>query len=124
MSSIDWLRARAARWCSPRTMERVIEPALADVQTEYEAAAQDGRLWVSPWIWLTGHAAFLKVLAWVIAERTMDTLRGATANDRRVLSRTFAVFAAVTALGCGLPPCHLFSPSGREIRLLSGVSSC
>jgi hypothetical protein len=33
MSGIDWLRARAARWCSARTMERVIEPALADVQT-------------------------------------------------------------------------------------------
>ena len=35
MSGTDWLRATAARWCSPRTMERVIEPALADVQTEY-----------------------------------------------------------------------------------------
>ncbi len=102
MSGTDWLRARAARWCSARTMERVIEPALADVQTEYEAAAQDGRLWRSRWICIAGHAAFLKVLAWVIAERALDALRGATARDRHALGRTFAVFAAVTALGTGL----------------------
>ena len=102
MSGTDWLRARAARWCSARTMERVIEPALADVQTEYEAAARDGRLWRSRWICIAGHAAFLKVLAWVIAERALDALRGATASDRHALGRTFAVFAAVTALGTGL----------------------
>ena len=102
MSGTDWLRARAARWCSPRTMERVIEPALADVQTEYEAAAQDGRIWRSRWIWIAGHAAFLKVLAWVVAERALDALRGVTASDRYALGRTFAVFAGVTALGTGL----------------------
>ena len=39
MSGTDWLRARAARWCSARTMERVIEPALADLQTECVAMA-------------------------------------------------------------------------------------
>jgi lipopolysaccharide export LptBFGC system permease protein LptF len=114
MSSTDWLRARAARWSSARTMERVIEPALADVQTEYEAAAQDGRIWRSRWIWITGHAAFLKVLAWVTAERALDVLRGATARDRHALGRTFAVFAAVTALGTGLltlPP--LLAESSR-----------
>ena len=102
MRSTDWLRARAARWSSARTMERVIEPALTDVQTEYEAAAQDGRLWRSRWICIAGHAAFLKVLAWVIAERALDALRGATARDRHALGRTFAVFAAVTALATGL----------------------
>lgn len=102
MSGTDWLRARAARWCSARTMERVIEPALADLQLEYEAAAHDGRIWRSRWIWIAGHAAFLKVLAWVIAERALDALRGATASDRHALGRTFAVFAAVTALGTGL----------------------
>jgi lipopolysaccharide export LptBFGC system permease protein LptF len=87
----------------------VIEPALADVQTECEAAARDGRLWRSLWICIAGHAAFLKVLAWVIAERALDDLRGATARDRHVLGRTFAVFVAMTALGTGLltlPP-HL-----------------
>ena len=99
MSATDWLRARAARWCSARTMERVIEPALADVQTEYEAAARDGRRWRSRWICIAGHGAFLKVLAWVIAERALDALRGATARDRHALRRTFAVFTAVTALG-------------------------
>ena len=126
MSGTDWLRARAARWCSPRTMERVIEPALADVQTEYEAAARDGRIWRSRWIRIAGHAAFLKVLAWVIAERALDALRGATASDRHALGRTFAVFAAVTALGTGLltlPPL-LAEWSRCDLRALSGLESC
>jgi hypothetical protein len=56
MSGTDWLRARAARWCSAQTMERVIEPALADVQTEYEAAVRDRRIWRSRWMWIAGHA--------------------------------------------------------------------
>ena len=102
MSGIDWLRATAARWCSARTMERVVEPALADVQTEYEAAARDGRIWHSRWIWIAGHVAFLKVLMWVFAASAIDAVRGATANDRHALGRTLAVFVAVTALGTGL----------------------
>ena len=122
MSGTDWLRARAARWCSARTMERVIEPALADVQTEYEAAARDGRLWRSRWIRIAGHAAFLKVLAWVMAERALDVLRGTAASDRHALGRTFAVFAAVTALGTGLltlPP--LLAEGSRPSRPSSTI---
>lgn len=41
--SLDRLRALAARLVDLRTMERVIEPLLADVQMEYEDANRRGR---------------------------------------------------------------------------------
>jgi hypothetical protein len=39
------LRTLAARWCSARTVARLIDPTLADMQVEYRDAAERGRPW-------------------------------------------------------------------------------
>jgi hypothetical protein len=39
------LRALAARLCAPITMERLVDPAIADLQAEYEEASRTGPGW-------------------------------------------------------------------------------
>lgn len=52
------LRAMAARLCSARAMERLIDPALTDVQLEHRDAIAQGRPWRSRWIRLAGYLRF------------------------------------------------------------------
>ena len=49
MSSLDRLRALSARILDRRTMERVIDPLLADLHMEYEEANQRGCVWKRRW---------------------------------------------------------------------------
>ena len=53
-----WLRSVAARLWSKQTMERVIDPIIADVQAEYVVAAHARRWWRAVWICVSGYAAF------------------------------------------------------------------
>jgi hypothetical protein len=53
-----WLRAASARLCTKRTMDRVIDPLVADVQAEYEEAVRTNRRWRAAWIWARGCGAF------------------------------------------------------------------
>ena len=43
-------------------MERLIDPAIADLQAEYEEAARAGAAWRRRWIWLRGHIAFVTMI--------------------------------------------------------------
>jgi hypothetical protein len=87
----------AAHICSAKTLERVIEPAIADMQKEY-----GGRFPRRVWMLLTGYVAILKVMAWCAL-----TVSTTTHDDRRALSRTLALsvgwIAAISAL-LTLPP--------------------
>jgi hypothetical protein len=55
-----WLRAVAARLCAKRTMERVIDPIVADVHAEYAAAVQTRSWRRAIWICVSGYFAFWK----------------------------------------------------------------
>lgn len=55
----DRLRAAASRVCSARTMERVIDPVIADLQCEHAASP---RTWRRYWIRLSGYVAFWKTV--------------------------------------------------------------
>jgi putative ABC transport system permease protein len=57
------LRALAARLCAAITMERLVDPAIADLQAEYEEASRTGPGWRRRWIWLRGHIAFFTMIA-------------------------------------------------------------
>ena len=48
------LRALAARLFAASTMERLVDPAIADLQAEYEEALRSGPKWRSRWIWFVG----------------------------------------------------------------------
>jgi Lipopolysaccharide export system permease LptF/LptG len=54
------LRTLARRLCEPRTMDRLIDPAIADIQQEYSEAIVHGRLWRARWVRLAGSWGLLK----------------------------------------------------------------
>jgi hypothetical protein len=111
-SSLDRLRALAARILDPRAMERVVEPLLADIQLEVEETNRRGRVWRSRWTLITGHLVFVKTVALCKAEGVMTLFRGWPADDRAALKRTVGISAvaiAVTTVVLVTPPLLRFS---------------
>jgi len=108
MTRPGWrFRAIAARILDDKTMERVVDPMVADLQSEFADAVRRGRMWRSRWILLGGYAVFLKTIVWCGMEEAMQSMAGWTADDRSAMSRTIAfsivTIAAATALFVGLP---------------------
>ncbi len=90
----DRLRALVARWCSAPAMERLIDPAIADLQAEYADAVHEGGRWRGRWVWLAGHVALLKVVACHGWEQSAGSLGDWTPSDRRDAIRGIALSAA------------------------------
>jgi hypothetical protein len=89
----DRLRALAGRFCDPQTMERLIDPVIADLQCEHADALRHGRLWRSRWVCITGCVAFWKVAAIaVVAVRPRESV------DDRTVWRTVSASLAATVL--------------------------
>jgi putative ABC transport system permease protein len=57
-----WLRALAARRLAASTMEYLVDPAIADMQAEYDDASRRGLTWRKRWICLRGHLAFFTMI--------------------------------------------------------------
>jgi hypothetical protein len=71
----------AARMCNASSLERVVEPAIADFQNEYAAAMSSARRRMS--ILFDGYVGIVELIA-------MSALETAAADDqRRALTRTF-----------------------------------
>jgi predicted permease len=68
------LRALAARLCTTITMERLVDPAIADLQAEYEEASRTGPGWRRRWIWMRGHIAFFAMI--VVHRRPAQEMNG------------------------------------------------
>lgn len=103
----DRLRALAVRILDQRTLERIVDPLLADLDMEYADALQHGRLWRSRWILILGYFAFLKTIVLCQAREVMRVTRAWTIEDRAALSRAlkFSATAGVMAtLALILPP--------------------
>ena len=90
------LRAIAARLCDAQTMERYVDPAVADLQTEYEDAVTRGQRRESARICVVGYIAVLQVMSIQGGLRAVDTLRELTDDDRRTLLRTVLASTVVT----------------------------
>src|SRR3954469_7823905 len=43
-------------------MERLVDPAIADLQAEYEEASHTGSKWRRRWVWMRGHVAFFTMI--------------------------------------------------------------
>jgi hypothetical protein len=95
----DRLRAIAARVCGDETMERLIDPLVADLQTEYAEAVRQGRVWKSRRVRMTGYVAFWKVIAVVACGGAIDTPHDRTVDDRQTLRRAigFSISGMVVA---------------------------
>jgi hypothetical protein len=59
----ETLRSIAQRFCGPATMERLIDPVIADLQCEHADAVVHRRVWHARWIRMAGYVAFWKVAA-------------------------------------------------------------
>jgi lipopolysaccharide export LptBFGC system permease protein LptF len=57
----DRLRALATQVFDEDTMERLVDPVIADLQTEYAEASRAGQVWRRRWVSLGGYIAFAKV---------------------------------------------------------------
>lgn len=104
MTLHERLRAVAVRLCSARTMERLIDPALTDVQLEHWDAIAQGRPWRSRWIRVTGYFAVLRIIALCGYQRTVADWKG---DDGRAFARA-AGFGGAAFLVAAL---LLISPS-------------
>jgi lipopolysaccharide export LptBFGC system permease protein LptF len=93
------LRAIAARLCNPRTMQRVIDPTISDLQAEFEDARERGRRWEAARIWIAGHMALLRVIALHGGLTTMEALRDLPGDDRRAVVRTIAATSTIVIGG-------------------------
>jgi hypothetical protein len=93
----DRLRAFAARWCCAATMERVVDPLIADLQREHSDATRRGRVWKSRWIQVAGCIAFFKVMV-MCAGTSLISAEQWTRDDRKSLTKA-AVISVATAVG-------------------------
>jgi hypothetical protein len=91
------LHRLAVRVCSSTTLERVIEPILADIQKECADTIGQHRTWRCRWIIACGYAVLFKALALYLIERSMGTSLAFTRDDRRNLLCTCAWAALLTA---------------------------
>jgi hypothetical protein len=103
----------AARWlCAGRTVSHVIEPAIADVQHERDAALAAGRPWRARWAVAAGYAGIWKALGLCAGESLLRGLPGDDTPDSTPVIRTIALaflgFLVATAL-LVLPP-YLSTP--------------
>jgi len=87
-----------ARFFAARTMERIIDPLVADLQLEHAESIRRGRVWRSRWVLLSGYVVFLKTIALCGAEGAIGSLGGGTLDDRLAMSRTLRFSATAIAV--------------------------
>jgi lipopolysaccharide export LptBFGC system permease protein LptF len=83
----------ASRLCCAQTMERVIDPLIADLQLEHAEANHEGHLWKGRWIRLVAGFALLKVIVLCGAGSLLSIDEG-TMDEHRAMIRTVVVSAA------------------------------
>ena len=93
------LRAIAARLFEAQTMARYVDPAIANLQTEYEETAKRG-----PWrerarVFVVGYIGVIQVMSIQEGQKAVDTVRELTGDDRRALLRTVCASTAVMIIG-------------------------
>jgi putative ABC transport system permease protein len=120
------LRAIAARVFDPPTLERVIDPAIADLQTEYEAASRGRSRWRPRAIRIRGYVALVKLIA--VQSVHNVSMQGLSLDVRlalRLLGKHMgltlvSVVAMAFAIWCGLVGFELYAQFWRPTVPLEG----
>jgi hypothetical protein len=103
----DRLRAFACRVCGRETLERVIDPLIADLQFEHTNAVRAGRIWHARRLLLGGYFVFWKALGMQVAAASGHAVRAWLSSDGHALGRTLAfslaLIATLTALLALMP---------------------
>lgn len=89
------LRAIAARLFDTNTMERLVDPAIADLQAECAEASRTGSPWRRRAIWVRGHAALFTML---VAHAPRRTAAGVSLDVRLAL-RLLVKHSVLTVVG-------------------------
>jgi lipopolysaccharide export LptBFGC system permease protein LptF len=80
-------------------MERLVDPTVSDLQTEYEDAVARGRKWEIARIWIVGHIALVQVIVLHGGLMGTNTQRDRTSDDRQAVRRTVAASTAIAMAG-------------------------
>ena len=92
------LRAIAARLFDAQTMERYVDPAIADLQIEYAETAQRGRRRERARVFVAGYIGVIQVISIQGGLKAIDTLRELTDDDRRAIRRTVVASTVVISI--------------------------
>jgi hypothetical protein len=117
----DRLRALAARVCSARTMERVIDPLIADLQCEHAAPP---RAWRRCGIRLSGYVAFWKTACLHTGHVSSDAAFEWLSAEDWVTGRTLAfsgVAVATITAALLVPSFHKVFFGGSVLYLIPAV---
>ena len=98
----DRLRALAQRICSASAMERLIDPAIADLQHEYDEARRRGGLWRGRRILIAGYIAVWKVAAIGVCRAANRSLRDRSSRDGVAIGRAIRSAGLATTAIVGL----------------------
>jgi hypothetical protein len=109
----QWLRAAAARVCTRQTLDRVIDPIVADIQLEHREAVRTGRSWRAVWIRISGYCAFWKAVGLLAVQTGPRALWTGVMSDDWMLGRmilySVLAFVTVSLLLTASPAIDLYS---------------
>jgi hypothetical protein len=105
------LRGLAARVCSEKTMERLIDPVIGDLQVEYAMAIG---MWRRGLALVTGYVAFAKVATWCGVLGLREARRNWSTADRQGLLRTLWLSSCAIVI-VSVPLWLLELPTTRDL---------
>ena len=116
------LRAFAARVCSARTMDRLIDPTIADLQREHVDARRRGAIWTARWVRLRGFLSVATLLAYAAGGDAFHAINHWSPGETAYLRRSSIVFLAATVLTTILfayPQAHRYWGKSDDLSLLT-----
>jgi lipopolysaccharide export LptBFGC system permease protein LptF len=113
-----WLRIIATRFCGPQTMERLVDPIVADLQTEY-AALGEANAWRRRRLRLSTYVAFWKALSLHVVLSVGEPPQDQGARLRRAIGISFVTRVLFTFV-MTTPPVfsELSSQGGWAFRMM------
>ncbi len=107
------LRNAAARLFTQPTMDRVIDPIVADLQAEYREAMLARRRWLAVWVCVRGYLGFWRAVGLQGLQAGPQSLWSGIATDGwwlgRMIGRAFIAFVGVTLALAGWPMIQFYS---------------
>jgi preprotein translocase subunit Sec61beta len=113
------LRSLAARVCRATTMERLIDPVIADMQHEHADASRRGHVWRRAWVLVAGWLAFWRVIGALAIERSINGAYEWAAADDWAVGRTLGGSTLVT-VAVTIPVALMTLMMGRTVQFRGG----